>query len=74
MRGSRPTPQAEQAWVDHVNEVGSHTLLSGAKSWFVGENIPGKPRGILLYANAATAYRAKLSEVAAKSYEGFALQ
>jgi cation diffusion facilitator CzcD-associated flavoprotein CzcO len=69
-----PTPQAEQAWVDHVNEVGSHTLLSGAKSWFVGENIPGKPRGILLYANAATVYRAKLSEVAAKGYEGFALQ
>jgi cyclohexanone monooxygenase len=70
-----PTPQAEQAWVDHVNEMGTHTLLSGANSsWFIGTNIPGKARAILLYANTATAYRQKCAEVAAKGYEGFTLQ
>lgn len=69
-----PTPQAEQQWVDHVNEVGSHTFLSGTKSWFVGANIPGKAHAILLYANTAPAYRAKLAEVAEKGYEGFLLQ
>ena len=69
-----PTPEAEEAWVAHVNEVGSQTLLSGAKSWFVGANIPGKARAILLYANTSPAYRAKCAEVAAKGYEGFALQ
>jgi cation diffusion facilitator CzcD-associated flavoprotein CzcO len=69
-----PTPQMEQAWVDHVNEVGSQTLLSDAKSWFVGANIPGKARAILLYANPAPAYRAKCAEVAAKGYEGFVLE
>jgi cation diffusion facilitator CzcD-associated flavoprotein CzcO len=69
-----PSPQAEEAWVAHVNEVGSHTLLSDAKSWFVGENIPGKAHAILLYANTAPAYRAKCAEVAAKGYEGFLLQ
>ncbi|MSQ48487.1 MAG: NAD(P)/FAD-dependent oxidoreductase [Deltaproteobacteria bacterium] len=69
-----PTPQAEEAWVEHANELGSHTLLSDAKSWFMGANIPGKKRAILLYANTAPAYRAKCSEVAAKGYEGFQLQ
>ncbi len=68
-----PTPESEQAWVDHVNEVGSQTLLSGTKSWFVGDNIPGKAHAILLYANTAPAYRAKIAEVAAKGYEGFQL-
>ncbi|NOT57740.1 MAG: NAD(P)/FAD-dependent oxidoreductase [Deltaproteobacteria bacterium] len=68
------TPQAEEAWVEHANELGSHTLLSDAKSWFMGANIPGKKRAILLYANTAPAYRAKCSEVAAKGYEGFQLQ
>jgi cation diffusion facilitator CzcD-associated flavoprotein CzcO len=69
-----PTPEAEEAWVKHVNEVGSQTLLSGTKSWFVGDNIPGKAHAILLYANTAPAYRAKIAEVAGKGYEGFQLQ
>jgi hypothetical protein len=69
-----PSPQAEEAWVAHVNEMGTHTLLSGTKSWFVGDNIPGKAHAILLYANTAPAYRAKCAEVAANGYEGFLLQ
>jgi cation diffusion facilitator CzcD-associated flavoprotein CzcO len=69
-----PTPEAEEAWVAHANELGTHTLLSDAKSWFMGSNIPGKKRAILLYANTAPAYRQKCAEVAAKGYEGFQLQ
>jgi len=69
-----PTAQAEEDWVAHTNEVGSRTLLSSANGWFIGGNIPGKPRAILLYANPAPAYRAKCAEVAAKGYEGFDLQ
>ncbi|HJU12780.1 MAG TPA: NAD(P)/FAD-dependent oxidoreductase [Candidatus Binataceae bacterium] len=69
-----PTPEAEEAWVAHVNQVGSQTLLSGTKSWFVGDNIPGKAHAILLYANTAPAYRAKVAEVAAQGYEGFQVQ
>ena len=68
-----PTLEAEDAWVVHANELGSYTLLSDAKSWFMGSNIPGKKRAILLYANTAPAYRAKCAEVAAKGYEGFML-
>jgi cyclohexanone monooxygenase len=54
--------------------LAAHTLLSDAKSWFVGANIPGKKRALLLYANSAPAYRNKCAEVAAKGYEGFVLQ
>ncbi len=68
------TPQAEQAWGVHSAELASQTLLSGGDSWFMGANIPGKKRSLLLYANTAPAYRAKCSEVAANSYEGFQLQ
>jgi cyclohexanone monooxygenase len=39
-----PTPEAEDAWVDHVNEVASHTLFPHANSWYMGANVPGKPR------------------------------
>jgi cation diffusion facilitator CzcD-associated flavoprotein CzcO len=69
-----PTLQAEDAWVEHAAELASHTLLSDAKSWFVGANIPGKARALLLYANSAPAYRQKCAEVAANGYEGFLLQ
>jgi cation diffusion facilitator CzcD-associated flavoprotein CzcO len=69
-----PTPQAEEAWVEHTDEVAASTLLSGTDSWFVGANIPGKKRRLLLYANTVPAYRQKCAEVAAKGYEGFLLQ
>jgi cyclohexanone monooxygenase len=70
-----PSPmQAEQTWTDHVNELAAGTLLTKADSWFMGANIPGKARAILLYANSAPAYRQKLQEVAEKSYEGFMLR
>jgi len=67
------TAEAEQTWVDHTNEVGSRTFLSASNGWFVGGNIPGKARAILMYANPAPAFRAKCAEVAAKGYEGFSL-
>jgi cation diffusion facilitator CzcD-associated flavoprotein CzcO len=69
-----PTREAEEAWVAHAAELASHTLLSDAKSWFMGSNIPGKKRALLLYADSAPNYRAKCAEVAAKGYEGFVLE
>ena len=69
-----PTLKAEEAWVEHANEVGRHTMLSGADSWFIGANIPGKARAILLYASPAPVYRAKCTEAAANGYKEFVLQ
>ena len=68
------TPQAEEAWREHVAEAGATLLRSKANSWFVGANIPGKARFLLGSPDSAPVMRAKRAEVAAKGYEGFVLQ
>jgi cyclohexanone monooxygenase len=67
------TRTAEDAWVEHVNVVGNYTLYPLANSWYVGANIPGKPRVFMPYIGGVGNYRKKCDEVAAKGYEGFVL-
>ncbi len=67
------TPDAEAAWVAHVNEVAHMTLFPQANSWYMGANVPGKPRVFLPYIGGVGAYRQKCNEVAAAGYEGFTL-
>jgi cyclohexanone monooxygenase len=64
---------AEDSWVQHNNEVADRTLYPLANSWYVGANIPGKPRVFMPYVGGVTAYKKKCDEVAAKGYEGFRL-
>ncbi|MBP6816381.1 MAG: cyclohexanone monooxygenase, partial [Burkholderiaceae bacterium] len=64
---------AEDRWVEHVNEVADLTLLPRANSWYVGANVPGKPRVFMPYLGGLHVYRARCDEVAARNYEGFAL-
>jgi cation diffusion facilitator CzcD-associated flavoprotein CzcO len=68
------SPEAEEAWVNHVNEQGKKILRSQANSWFVGANIPGKARALLTSPDSAPVMRAKRAEVAARGYEGFVLE
>ena len=68
------TIEAEDAWVNHVNEDGAKILRTQANSWFVGANIPGKARVLLTSPDPAPVMRAKRAEVAANGYEGFLLQ
>lgn len=65
--------QAEDDWVDHVNEVASRTLYPRAASWYMGANVPGKPRIFLPYIGGVDVYRRICSEVAADGYRGFAV-
>ena len=67
------TPDAEDAWVAHVNEVADGTLYPSCNSWYLGANIPGKPRVFMPYLGFP-AYVEKCDEVAAKGYEGFELR
>ncbi len=67
------TVEAEDEWVQHVNEVGHLTLYPLADSWYMGANIPGKPRIFMPYIGGVGVYRQKCDEVAAKGYEGFRL-
>jgi cyclohexanone monooxygenase len=64
---------AEDAWVQHNNEVADGTLYPLAKSWYTGANIPGKPRVFMPYVGGVTAYKKKCDEVVASGYEGFTL-
>jgi cyclohexanone monooxygenase len=64
---------AEDKWVAHVNEVASTTLYPQANSWYMGANIPGKPRIFMPYIGGVGPYRQICNEVAAKGYEGFAM-
>jgi cation diffusion facilitator CzcD-associated flavoprotein CzcO len=68
------TPEAEEAWTQHVAEAGAKILRTQANSWFVGANIPGKARVLLTSPDSAPVMRAKRAEVASKGYEGFLLQ
>jgi cyclohexanone monooxygenase len=67
------TAGAEDKWVAHVNEIAHTTLYPLANSWYMGANIPGKPRVFLPYIGGLPVYRQICDAVAAKGYEGFAL-
>jgi cyclohexanone monooxygenase len=65
---------AEDGWVDHVRETAEQTLYPDANSWYIGANIPGKPHVFLPYTGGVGAYRKICDEVAAKGYDGFAIE
>jgi cyclohexanone monooxygenase len=73
LRAIEATAEAEEAWVAHVNEVGHLTLYPRANSWYMGANVPGKPRVFMPYIGGVGAYRQTCDEVAARQYEGFTL-
>lgn len=66
-----PTIEAETAWVSHVNEIADGLLYPSCNSWYLGANIPGKPRVFMPYVGFP-AYVKKCNEVVEKGYEGFA--
>jgi cyclohexanone monooxygenase len=65
------TADAESTWIAHVNEVGNMTLYPLADSWYVGANVPGKPRVFMPYVGGVALYRQICDAVAARDYEGF---
>src|SRR5262249_4925181 len=67
-----PTPVAEAAWVQHVNDCADITLFPRANSWYMGANVPGKPRVFLPYIGGVDRYRKTCDEVASRDYLGFA--
>ena len=76
MRGDQvetiePTEQAVDGWVQHVNDYAAITLVAEANSWYMGANIPGKPRVFLPYIGGVERYRQVCDEVVAAGYLGF---
>lgn len=67
-----PTPQAVDEWVAYVNTVAGFTLLPTCNSWYLGANIPGKPR-VFMPLPGFGPYAERCDEVAANDYEGFVI-
>jgi cation diffusion facilitator CzcD-associated flavoprotein CzcO len=67
-------PESMDQWVAEVNEAANKTVLPMAKhSWYLGANIPGKPRVFMPYAGGMVRYREICAEVVKYGYRGFAL-
>ena len=66
-----PTEEAVAGWVRHVNDYADITLMPRANSWYMGANVPGKPRVFLPYAGGVDGYRRACDEVVAGDYVGF---
>jgi len=64
-------PATQEDWVAHVRAVADKTLFPRAASWYMGANIPGKPRVFMPYIGSG--YRKTCDAVAADGYRGFAL-
>ena len=67
------TTVAEESWRDYSLELSQAGLFTQADSWYMGANVPGKPREMLAYTGGLPAYLQKCKECAEKGYEGFAL-
>jgi hypothetical protein len=68
------TPHAAEDWVAQVNAAAEATLLPQASSsWYLGANVPGKPRVFMPYAGGMAHYRRICDDVAAQGYPGFTL-
>ena len=66
-----PQRSAEIEWAEHTSQVADMTLYPKAESWYVGANIPGKPRAFLAYVGGAGVYREICDQIAQSGYHGF---
>ncbi len=68
-----PVQAHEDEWVEHVNEVSKVSLRSTCSSWYVGANIPGRPRVFMPYIGGFPVYVQKCNEVMSNGFEGFVI-
>jgi cyclohexanone monooxygenase len=68
------TDAAAAQWTQHVQDAARGTLYPRADSWYMGANIPGKPRVFLPYIGGLDAYRRRCEADAAAGYPGFAFE
>jgi cyclohexanone monooxygenase len=64
----------EDAWVAHVNDVSTVSLRSTCSSWYVGTNIPGRPRVFMPYIGGFPIYVQKCNAVMNSGFDGFVLE
>jgi cyclohexanone monooxygenase len=73
LRRIEARPAAGVSWTQHMADLAARTLLPQADSWYLGANIPGKPRQLLHYLGVQE-YLAFCRESAEGGYTGFELR
>ena len=68
-----PTVEAQENWVQIVNDLADASMFTKGDSWYSGANIAGKPRAFLLYVGGFPSYRAACDDAATQGYSGFVL-
>lgn len=71
--GMEAEPDAVDDWIVECNRRADATLFPQANSWYMGANVPGKPRVFMLFIGGFAAYLDICHEVAAAGYKGFRL-
>ncbi|MCL4130372.1 UNVERIFIED_CONTAM: hypothetical protein GTU68_014164 [Idotea baltica] len=66
-----PTEKAENEWAIHNEQAANMTLFPQANSWYIGANVPGKPRTFMAYIGGVDVYRHLCDAIAADDYQGF---
>ena len=66
--------EAERDWMAHVLAMAKQTVFLDCNSWYLGANIPGKPRVFMALTGGFPAYARRCAEVAAGGYDGFHLR
>lgn len=75
IKSIEPRAEAVEGWVAEVNAAANRTLLPQAHhSWYLGANVPGKPRVFMPYTGGMKYYRDLCAKIAADGYDGFALE
>jgi cyclohexanone monooxygenase len=64
---------AQEHWMAEIGASANRTLYPQANSWYVGANVPGKPRVFMPYLDGFNMYEAQCRKVAAQGYRGFHL-
>jgi cyclohexanone monooxygenase len=73
IRSMEAAARAESEWMQHVSVIAAATLFSKAKSWYNGDNIPGKLRSFPYFVGGSAVYLEHLRRVARDGYAGFIL-
>jgi cyclohexanone monooxygenase len=69
-----PIQHYQDEWIEHVNGVSKVSLRSTCSSWYVGANIPGRPRVFMPYIGGFPIYVQKCNEVMTNGFEGFVME
>jgi len=64
-------PAAEEAWLAHTVELADASLFPQASSWYMGANVPGKPRVFMVYLGGGKAYQEAIDREAADNYPNY---